>query len=49
MKCLITSVLEKAENRKKPLSVIARYIRLKYKIMVDEGLLRKRQHSLKMA
>ncbi len=49
MKCLINNVLEMAVRRKKPLSVISRYIRLKYKILLDEAILRKRLLTLKLA
>jgi|GEM_PF-1267451 len=49
MKCLVNNTLEMAASRKKPLSVISRYIRLKYKIWLDEATLKRRLLSLKLA
>jgi len=48
MKCLVNEVLAMAVKRKKPLPVISRYFRLKYKLMLDESTLKRRQMSLKL-
>jgi hypothetical protein len=45
MKDILASTLHHADSRQKPLSVIQRYLRLKYKLLVSDEVLSQRMQS----
>lgn len=46
MNDVLASTLSKADNRRKPLRVIKRYLRLKYNILVSDEVLEQRMRFL---
>ncbi|MGY6561428.1 MAG: hypothetical protein ACXITV_04930 [Luteibaculaceae bacterium] len=49
MNCLIDELLKKVNTRRKQFSVLARYLKLRYKIKVEESVLKYRAQKLKLS
>jgi len=47
--CIIDKTLDRLKNRKKRISVLSRYLRMHYKINVEESVLNARVKKLKIA
>jgi hypothetical protein len=49
MNCLIDDLLKKMSQKKKQVSVLSRYLRIKHKIKIEESLLLNRAQKIKVA